>query len=281
MKGHPVWLKRPAPSAASLSRMESMLSRLKLATVCQSAQCPNIGECFHRGTATFMILGDRCTRNCRFCAVPHTTAPLMPDDKEPMHVAQAVKAAGLSHVVITSVTRDDLPDGGAGHFVSTVEAVRKRSPESTVELLIPDFKGEQSSVEAICRVWPDVFNHNVETVPRLYREIRPQADYARSLTVLSQAAEAGLRTKSGLMLGLGETASELENVFQDLVASGCRILTMGQYLAPSRDHAPVRRYIPPEEFDMLASVARKTGFEHVFAGPFVRSSYRAEELLSK
>lgn len=261
--------------------MEQMLSRLKLTTVCQGAHCPNLGECFNRGTATFMILGDRCTRNCRFCAVGHVLSPGLPDEKEPGHVAEAVKQAGLTHVVITSVTRDDLPDGGASQFVKTIEAIRNVSPESTIEILVPDFKGDEKALRSVFHARPDVFNHNVETVSRLYDEIRPRAVYRRSLEVLTRAAEAGLVTKSGLMLGLGETRSELQQVFKDLVMAGCRILTLGQYLAPSGEHAPVRRYVPPAEFEELETAARNMGFEQVFAGPFVRSSYRAEELLSK
>jgi lipoyl synthase len=281
MKSHPEWLKRPAPSADSLAHMENMLNRLKLATVCQGAHCPNIGECFNRGTATFMILGDHCTRNCRFCAVEHTKVPLPPDEREPDHVAEAVKLAGITHVVITSVTRDDLPDDGAHQFVRTIRAIRKNTPDSTIEILVPDFRGDEASLKAVCDARPDVFNHNVETVPRLYAEVRPQAVYKRSVAVISHAFGEGLVTKSGLMLGLGETEAELKKVFDDLLGAGCRILTMGQYLAPSENHAPVKRYVPPAVFDELADVARNMGFEQVFAGPFVRSSYRAEELLSK
>jgi len=274
---HPEWLKRPAPAADVIEDMERMLGRLRLATVCQSAYCPNIGECFNRGTATFMILGDQCTRNCRFCAVEHAV-PGPIDLDEPAHVAQAVHQLNLNHVVVTSVTRDDLTNGGAVQFVKTIEAIRKRCPEATVEILVPDFQGDITALNMVCDARPDVFNHNVETVPRLYPDIRPQALYHRSLSVLEYAANKGLNAKSGLMLGLGETSTELRSVFLDLVQVGCEYLTLGQYLSPSKDHAPVVRYVPPEEFDQLAQTARKKGFKEVFAGPFVRSSYRAGEL---
>ena len=275
---HPEWLKRPAPATEAIEKMERMLGRLKLATVCQSAHCPNIGECFNCGTATFMILGDHCTRNCRFCAVPKATSPLSVDSKEPHNVADAARQLGLTHVVVTSVTRDDLPDGGADQFVKTIVAIRETSPGSTIEVLVPDFKGEESIIKRVCDATPDVFNHNVETVPRLYPGIRPQAVYKRSLAVIRFAAQSGLTVKSGLMLGLGETKEELSEVFKDLADAGCSILTLGQYLAPSKEHAPVVRYVPPEEFDRLAEIARHMGFKEVFSGPFVRSSYRAEEV---
>jgi lipoyl synthase len=275
---HPPWLKRPAPSGESLKGIENMLGSLNLGTVCQSAQCPNIGECFNRGTATFMILGNLCTRNCRFCAVDHGAVLSRPDPEEPENVVRAAKHLGLTHMVVTSVTRDDLEDGGAGQFIKTIEAFKKELPGSTIEILVPDFKGDLSLVAAVCKAGPDVFNHNVETVPRLYASIRPQAIYKRSLDVLETAAALGLTVKSGLMLGLGETADELSAVFKDLAETGCSILTMGQYLSPSSLHAPVVRYIPPEEFDRLGEIARLEGFKDVFSGPFVRSSYRAEEI---
>ncbi len=261
--------------------MEKMLGRLHLSTVCQSAHCPNLGECFNRGTATFMILGDQCTRNCRFCAVAHAETPPAPDENEPEQVARAAAELGLRHVVVTSVTRDDLVDGGAGQFARTVAAIRKICPESAVEILVPDFNGDPRALGAVCDARPDVFNHNVETVPRLYPEVRPQAVYERSLAVLEYAVGAGLTTKSGLMLGLGETPDELDLVFADLVHAGCTILTMGQYLAPSKAHAAVKRYVPPQQFDDLGERARKMGFKAVFAGPFVRSSYRADEIYQK
>lgn len=281
MHHHPEWLKRPAPDVHAIERMERMLGRLQLSTVCQSAHCPNLGECFNRGTATFMILGDQCTRNCRFCAVTHAPTPALPDKNEPEQVARAVCELGLRYVVVTSVTRDDLCDGGAGQFVRTIAAIRKTNPEATIEILVPDFNGDTVALGAVCKAGPDVFNHNVETVPRLYAEIRPQAVYKRSLTVLEYAACAGLTTKSGLMLGLGETAEELEQVLYDLLQSGCTVLTLGQYLAPSKAHAPLKHYVPPEAFDDLGKRARSMGFKAVFSGPFVRSSYRADEIYGK
>ena len=274
----PEWLKRPAPDARTLAGIERMLEELRLLTVCQSAHCPNLGECFSRGTVTFMILGDQCTRNCRFCAVAHTKMPPAVDPDEPLHLADAAQQLGLSHVVVTSVTRDDLADGGAGQFVKTIAALRKNTPPPTIEILVPDFKGEPDAIKRVCDARPDVFNHNMETVPRLYPAIRPQAEYGRSLSVLNLAAQNGLTVKSGLMLGLGETIEEVLSVFKDLVAVDCAILTLGQYLAPSDEHAPVVRYIPPEEFDLWAEKARDIGFREVFSGPFVRSSYHAEEV---
>jgi lipoic acid synthetase len=264
----------------AINIMERTLGRFRLSTVCQSAHCPNIGECFNCGTATFMILGEQCTRNCRFCAVPSATAtsklPVDPD--EPRNLADAVRQLALTHVVVTSVTRDDLEDGGAFQFINTIKALRKTSPTATVEILVPDFQGDKRVVQRVCDAKPDVFNHNVETVPKLYPAIRPQAVYERSLKAIRIAAESGLVVKSGIMLGLGETFEELATVFKDLVGAGCSILTMGQYLSPSKDHAPVVRYLPREEFDRLSAMARHEGFNNVFSGPFVRSSYRAEEV---
>ena len=258
--------------------MEKRLQRLRLATVCQSAHCPNQGECFDRGTATFMILGTRCTRRCRFCAVDKG-APHAPDDGEPKRVARAVQQLGLTHAVVTSVTRDDLPDGGAGHFAGTIRQIRKQCPGVSVEVLVPDFNGAIPALDTVCAVRPDVFNHNIETVPRLYAEVRPGADYRRSLGVLSYAAGRGLMTKSGLMLGLGEIKNEIKKTLMDLKYAGCKLLTLGQYLAPSKDHVPVARYVPPEEFEMWAETARGMGFTSVTAGPLVRSSYRAAEMM--
>jgi lipoyl synthase len=274
----PEWLKRPAPGERTLAGIERMLKGLRLSTVCQSAHCPNLGECFNRGTATFMILGDQCTRNCRFCAVPHTKSPPAVDLDEPLHLADATRQLGLTHVVVTSVTRDDLMDGGAGQFIRTLSALRKNRPSPSIEILVPDFKGDTALIQRVCNAKPDVFNHNLETVPRLYPAIRPQAEYERSLSVIKLAAQNGLTVKSGLMLGLGETIEEGLAVFKDLVEAGCTILTLGQYLSPSDDHAPVVRYLPPEEFDLWAEKARDIGFREVFSGPFVRSSYRAEEV---
>ena len=275
----PRWLVKEAADLKAANRMESRLSHLRLATVCQSARCPNLGECFSRGTATFMILGTRCTRRCRFCAVDKR-APGPVDGEEPARVAEAVRLMGITHAVVTSVTRDDLPDGGAGHFVETIRQIRTKCPDVSVEVLTPDFAGSVPAVEAVCRARPDVFNHNVETVPRLYARIRPLAKYRRSLAVLSYAASKGLAAKSGLMLGLGETGKEIGQTMADLKSAGCSLLTLGQYLAPSQKHAPVARYVPPEEFAMWADIARSMGFASVASGPLVRSSYRADQMLA-
>jgi len=276
--GRPQWLVMSATDLKAADRMEKRLERLQLATVCQSAHCPNQGECFDRGTATFMILGTRCTRRCRFCAVDKG-APHAPDDGEPKRVAMAVQQLGLTHAVVTSVTRDDLPDGGAGHFARTIQQIRKQCPGVSVEVLVPDFNGAIPALDTVCVVRPDVFNHNIETVPRLYAKVRPVANYRRSLGVLSYAAGKGLMAKSGLMLGLGETENEIKKTLMDLKYAGCMLLTLGQYLAPSKDHVPVARYIPPEEFEMWAETARGMGFTSVASGPLVRSSYRAEEMM--
>jgi lipoic acid synthetase len=249
---------------------------LGLHTVCQEARCPNVGECWSHRTATFMLLGDTCTRNCGFCAVAHGR-PLTVDPDEPDRVATAVARLGLRHVVVTSVNRDDLPDGGAAHFAATARAIRAAVPAARVEVLVPDFQGDVAAVGVVAAAPVDVFNHNVETVPRLYKRVRPGARYERSLAVLAAAASArrGLLTKAGLMLGLGESTSELLGVFRDLRAIGCAILTLGQYLRPSPAHLPVERYVPPEEFATLRVEALGLGFRHVEAGPLVRSSYHA------
>jgi lipoic acid synthetase len=274
----PQWLVISATDLGAADCMAKRLERLQLATVCQSAHCPNQGECFDRGTATFMILGTRCTRRCRFCAVDKG-APHAPDEGEPKRVAMAVQQLGLTHAVVTSVTRDDLPDGGAGQFARTIRQIRKQCPGVSVEVLVPDFNGTIPALDTVCAVRPDVFNHNIETVPRLYARIRPIAKYRRSLGVLSYAAGKGLMAKSGLMLGLGETENEIKKTLLDLKYAGCMLLTLGQYLAPSQDHVPVARYVPPEEFEMWAETARGMGFTSVAAGPLVRSSYRAEEMM--
>lgn len=272
---HPDWLVRRYDSDPNVGRMETYLDGLELETVCRSAHCPNIAECYGRGVATFMILGARCTRRCRFCAV-EKGVPREPDSDEPERVARAAESLRLKHVVITSVTRDDLPDGGARHFVRTVECVRERCGGVTVEILIPDFKGSLSALREVCAVQPDILNHNVETVERLYEAIRPQAEYSRSLGVLEYASMIGLKVKSGLMLGLGETREEIIRTLTDLKRAGCGYLTLGQYLAPSKDHAPVVRYVPPEEFGELGNIARELGIGEVMAGPLVRSSYKAD-----
>lgn len=273
----PPWLKVTAFSGHGYERVSHLLTDQSLNTVCQEANCPNRGECFNRGTATFLIMGPQCTRNCRFCNIQTgRPAPLDPD--EPGRVAQVAARLKLRHVVVTSVTRDDLPDGGAGHFAATVSELRRLLPEASIELLTPDFRDCPEAPAIIIEAGPDVFNHNVETVPRLYPMIRPGADYQRSLNLLRHMAEnSGMVIKSGLMVGVGETADELEAVFADLTASGIKVLTIGQYLAPSKKHHPIDRYVPPEEFDRLAEAARAAGIGKVFAAPLVRSSYRADE----
>lgn len=276
----PRWLVLSPTDRRAVDHMQKRLADLNLATVCQSAHCPNLGECFARGTATFMIMGTRCTRRCRFCAVDKGP-PATLDAGEPRRIAMAVQRMGIAHAVVTSVTRDDLPDGGAGHFVQTIRHIRKHCPDVSVEVLVPDFGGVVLSFDAICAADPDVFNHNIETVPRLYPSIRPRADYRRSLSILSYAATWGVITKSGLMLGLGETEDEIKNVIRDLKKAGCTRLTIGQYLAPSKAHAPVARYVAPEEFDMWASTALDMGFTSVAAGPLVRSSYHADGMMEE
>ncbi len=274
---HPTWLVRPAPEMNAIDRMEQHLRQWKLATVCESAHCPNLGECFSHGTATFMILGTRCTRRCRFCAVVKG-APEPVDPEEPGRVAQAAQTLGLEYVVVTSVTRDDLADGGSVQFARTIECIHEELPDAKVEVLVPDFRGSVSALRRVCEAHPDMFNHNIETVARLYPRVRPQAQYQRSLAVLEYAAGQGMQVKSGLMLGLGETLSELEETFTDLKRAGCDYLTIGQYLAPSKEYVPVARYVSPHEFESLAATARSMGFRGVVAGPLVRSSYRAEEM---
>jgi lipoic acid synthetase len=282
----PPWLHKRLPSRGEAAAVRALLEELDLETVCSSAHCPNLPECFARGTATFLILGDACTRSCRFCAVP--TGPSGPPrDEEPEAVAEAAARMRLRHVVVTSVTRDDLPDGGAGHFARTIAAVRRRLPKAVVEVLVPDFRGSLGAVRTVCDAGPDVFNHNVETVPRLYPAVRPEADYRQSLQVLAAAHRFGgdrdrpRRTKSGLMVGLGETHEEVRSVLVDLREAGCDILTVGQYLAPSKQHVPVERFVEPEAFEALEAEARGLGFAAVAAGPFVRSSYRAEEVFAE
>jgi len=256
-----------------------VLGRGKLHSVCQEAKCPNIWECFSQETATFLILGDRCTRNCRFCAIAHgPSSP--PDPEEPGRVAEAATSMGLSYVVITSVTRDDLPDGGAGLFAETIKEIRKRMSDALVEVLIPDFQGNRGALQAVLNAGPNVINHNLETVPRLYPRARPEAVYSRSLDLLknAHAYAPDIPTKSGIMLGLGESPGEIEITLKDLLDVGCSILTLGQYLQPSREHLPVERFVPPEEFDKWREKALGMGFSEVASGPFVRSSYHAKDL---
>jgi len=273
---HPEWIKVRVPAGETYFGTQEIVREGKLHTVCEEARCPNIGECWGQRTATFMLMGDRCTRNCAFCAVAHGQAgPL--DSDEPRRVADAVMRLGLRHAVITSVSRDDLPDGGAGHFAETARAISKALPGCRVEVLVPDFQGSESAVDAVAEAPIGVFNHNLETVARLYRGVRTGASYERSLAVLRRAKERrhGFVTKSGLLLGLGEEHGELESAFGDLRAAGCDILTLGQYLRPRRDLLPVARYLAPEEFGELKGLALRLGFRHVEAGPLVRSSYRA------
>jgi lipoic acid synthetase len=275
----PDWLKRGLPRGNENSFTDHLLRELRLETVCENARCPNRPECYSRRTATFMILGNVCTRPCGFCSVPRGE-PLDLEDDEPERVAEAAFRLGLRHVVITSVTRDDLPDGGAEHFRRCVVAVRRRTG-AAVEVLTPDFLGDPAAVDRVLDAKPDVFNHNTETVPRLYRKVRGRADYRRTLDVLARVKRVspGVVTKSGLMLGLGETLDELFDVFADLRSVGCDVLTLGQYLAPTLKHIPVARFVPPAEFDFLGAVARTLGFSQVVAGPFVRSSYHADEMV--
>jgi lipoic acid synthetase len=274
----PAWLKVRAPGSPNYVRLQGIMRDLKLNTVCEDAHCPNIGECWHHGTATFMILGDVCTRACLYCAVAHGK-PATLDLDEPRRVADAVEKMGLRYVVITSVDRDDLADGGANVFVETIHEVRRRLPACRVEVLIPDFKGEAASLHAVLDARPDVLNHNTETVPRLYRAVRPGGRYARTLELLDRARRyaPGIPTKTGLMVGLGEEPGELVQVFEDLRRAGVSILTIGQYLRPSPAHAVMTRYYHPDEFRELKRLALGMGFAHVEAGPLVRSSYHARE----
>lgn len=271
----PPWLRKRLPGSHRADKTSGLLSDLRLHTVCQGARCPNLCECFERGTATFLILGDVCTRNCRFCAIPQG-APAAPDPDEPRRIAEAAQRMRLNYVVITSVTRDDLADGGAEHFAATVRAVRKAGI-GRVEVLTPDFLGDRAAVETVLAAAPTVYNHNVETVPRLYPDVRPQASYARSLNLLRLVARSGLAVpKSGLMVGLGETNDEVHSVFDDLAAAGCEMLTIGQYLQPTGAHARVERFVEPEQFERYREEALRRGLRWVASGPFVRSSYCAE-----
>jgi lipoic acid synthetase len=272
----PEWLTLPAPDEQALAGMKMLLDQGHLHTVCESADCPNIGECFGKKTCTFMILGNACTRNCRFCAVSHAM-PQAVDGGEPEAVALTAKQLGLKHIVITSVSRDDLPDGGARHFAATIRAVRKQLPKATIEVLIPDFNGSRNALQLVLAAQPDILNHNIETVPRLYSTVRPQAGYARSLALLSRVRQSGrgILAKSGLMLGLGETLEEVSEVIKEMHQAGCQMLTLGQYLSPSPAHLAVVEFIHPATFDNLKQKALEIGFAHVSAGPMVRSSYHA------
>jgi len=280
--GKPKWLRRTLPTGPEYENIRKLLKKHSLTTVCQEAKCPNQFECYGEGTATFMILGEKCTRNCRFCAVGHPPESL-PDPEEPARVAEAVVLLKLRYAVVTSVTRDDLPDGGASLFVKTIEAIRKASPDTLIEVLIPDLQGNWDALAAIIEARPDVLNHNVETIARLYPEVRPQAIYSRSLELLKKVKEINpeMVTKSGLMVGLGENMDELARTWQDILGSQTDILTIGQYLQPSAGHLEVQRFIPPEEFDKYAKQATEDGFPGVASGVFVRSSYKAETLYRK
>ncbi len=273
----PPWLKVRFPGGPNYIRLKGVMREGRLHTVCQEARCPNIGECWEAGTATFMILGDTCTRACGFCAVK-TGRPLSLDGLEPVRVANAVREMGLAHAVVTSVNRDDQPDGGAAVFAATIRWIRKLSPGTTIEVLIPDFMGDWDALATVMAARPEILDHNTESVPRLYRRVRPKARYERSLELLRRAKELdpGAVTKSGLMLGLGETRHELLTVFADLVDAGVDVLTIGQYLRPGPKHLPVVRYYHPDEFAELQEEALALGFRHVEAGPLVRSSYHAE-----
>lgn len=276
VRRHPEWLRVRAPGGEAYAATRAVVKDLRLHTVCEEARCPNVGECWGHRTATFMLLGGICTRKCGFCAVAHGR-PEPVDPSEPVRVAEAVLRLGLRHVVVTSVDRDDLPDGGAGHFVRTAEAIKARVPACRVEVLVPDFRPDPTAVDAVADAPIDILNHNVETVPRLYRQVRPGARYERSLALLERAKRRrpALRTKTGLMLGLGETADELRSVLRDLAGIGCDILTLGQYLQPSPGHLPVVRYVEPAEFEAWRHEALALGFRHVESGPLVRSSYHA------
>jgi lipoic acid synthetase len=271
----PEWLKAKIAGGESYARVKGLVDEHRLHTVCEEARCPNMGECWNHGTATFMILGDVCTRSCGFCAVKTGRPPVL-DADEPRRVADAVKMLAVRHAVITSVNRDELFDGGAQIFAETIRRIRELSPSTTVEVLIPDFKGEEFALSIVLDAFPDILNHNTETVPRLYSIVRPQAEYHRSLQVIERAKRRGFTTKSGLMLGLGEMKEEVLSVMKDLQDSGCDILTLGQYLQPSREHLAVDRYVHPDEFAAYRETGLRMGFRHVESGPLVRSSYHAE-----
>lgn len=276
----PAWLRRPLAGGGSGAEVVEVLDTLQLNTVCSSAKCPNRGECYARGTATFLVMGDACTRGCRFCAV-ETRRPAALDADEPRRVAEAARRLELNHVVITSVTRDDLEDGGAGHMAAVVQAVREALPDATIEVLTSDFAGDLIAADTVLEAAPDVFNHNVETVPALYETVRPGADYARSLAVLAHAASTYPETpvKSGIMVGLGESVDQVESVMDDLLEAGVSILTIGQYLRPSAAHLPVVEFVDPDTFTAYERTAYRKGFRVVSSAPFVRSSYHAEDAL--
>jgi len=272
----PSWLKMKMPAGEGYSRLKTLVRSHRLHTVCESAKCPNLGECWSAGTATLMILGDVCTRSCGFCHIATGKPPTL-DLDEPMRVGDAVRIMNLGHVVITSVNRDELPDGGAAVWGETIRQIRLQSPGTSVEVLIPDFCGDWNALQLVLDQNPDILNHNIETVPRLYRTVRPQAKYHRSLKLLQIAKDEGFVTKTGMMLGLGEEENEIESVIDDLVAIRCDILTLGQYLQPTSHHLPVERWVHPDEFAEWKSRGEARGIRHVEAGPLVRSSYHAEK----
>lgn len=275
-KRRPHWLKINLPRGVNFYQVNKLVKDKNLHTVCQSAHCPNIGECWSRRTATFMIMGDVCSRNCRFCAVVPGKPQALNSD-EPRLVAEAVRDLNLRYAVITSVTRDDLPDGGAEHFAQTIQAIRRIQPGCKIEVLIPDFQGSEKDLATVLAAKPDVLNHNIETVPRLYPLARPQARYARSLELLERASKYDVYTKSGIMVGLGETLDEVRGAMRDLLDANCQMLTIGQYLQPSRNHLPVDRFVTPEEFAQLKRDGLAMGFANIQSGPLVRSSYHADE----
>jgi len=275
----PTWLKKRIPPIQEIEKVKAILGRGNLHTVCEEARCPNLGDCFSKGTATFLILGRVCTRNCGFCAVERGD-PLPLNESEPEAAARAVRELKLQYVVLTSVTRDDLQDGGASHYAKAIRAIRDQDSGVKIEVLIPDFKGDRPALSTVLRERPDVLNHNVETIPRLYPQVRPQADYRRSLKLLKwvKEIEPSLLTKSGFMLGLGETQKEVLNLLTDLREVGCDFLTIGQYLQPRSDRLPVVRFVPPEEFEEYWQIAQGMGFKGVASGPFVRSSFHASQM---
>jgi lipoic acid synthetase len=275
----PEWIRIKLTANEEVTRIKQTLREHRLHTVCEEAACPNLGECFSLGTATFMIMGDLCTRRCPFCDVAHGK-PIALDPEEPLNLAKSIELMRLKYVVITSVNRDDLRDGGASHFAACIAAIRQRTPATRIEILVPDFRGRQSmAIDLLTQQPCDVFNHNLETVPRLYKAVRPGADYQESLNLLQQyaAAQPNTPTKSGLMLGVGETEAEVIQVMRDLVSHGCSMLTLGQYLQPSKAHLPVKEYITPEQFTAYAEIAKEIGFKQVASAPLVRSSYHADQ----
>ncbi|UCE76388.1 MAG: lipoyl synthase [Gammaproteobacteria bacterium] len=275
----PAWIRARSPAGPEVQRLKKVLRDKRLHTVCEEASCPNLGECFGHGTATFMIMGDICTRRCPFCDVAHGRPDAL-DPQEPAHLAETISAMGLRYVVVTSVDRDDLRDGGAAHFVACIQAIRAHTPRTRIEVLVPDFRGRMDrALEILQQAPPDVFNHNLETVPRLYRKVRPGSDYAWSLQLLQRfrAQHAGVPSKSGLMLGVGETLDEVLQVMQDLRDHQVDMLTLGQYLQPSKHHLPVERFLHPDEFEQLRVAGQAMGFSQVASGPMVRSSYHADQ----